>query len=254
MNEKIKKIRTIGIALILIIVTISTIIDSKGIEYLKDTALEFPTNNEEDNIIEIVVTEHVIEKTLSKKAHKMHLSDFEALKDELVTVPTMKEKFEVLKSYNIISGNMTSKKYEDILMYAVRDYDTSEENSTKIRFSQMTSNIRWLQNFMCGVLLTTEGLNIPIGFSIFTAYINEELFNKYRLLIPSVDVLDLCIGYANFRTFGPLGSSRFGGDKTFSGLVGFAGISLREKESVITSRMGIYLGFSLYAYSIIFVN
>jgi hypothetical protein len=254
MNEKIKTIRAIGITSILIFVTLSAIIESKGIDHPQDIPMVYPITNEKEKTIEIVVTEHTIDKTISKKIHKMYLCDFEALQKQLATAPTMGDKFEVLKSYNIVTNDMNSKKYADILRKTVKNYDFSEKNSPKTGVIQITSNIMWLQNFMCGVLLTTEGINIPIGFSLLTAYINEDLFDKYRLLIPSIDILDLCIGSAYFRTRGPLGGNRFGGDKTFSGLVGFAGISLREKDSVFTSRTGIYLGFSLYAYSIIFQN
>lgn len=254
MNEKIKSMRVIGTALILIVIAFTTTIESRSMEFQENTMIKLPNGDKEDKIIEVIVTEHLIDKSFYQKTHKMYLSEFEILQTQLLTALSLEEKFEVLKKYQILDVDASDKKYENIIKEKIRAYNLHDDSKNKIKPVQINRDIQLLQNFLCGVLLITEGLNIPIGFSIITAYINEELFNKYQLLIPSVDLLDLCIGYTNFRTNGPLGKSRFGGEKTFSGLMGFAGISLREKESVITSRMGVYLGFSLYAYSLIFAN
>jgi hypothetical protein len=202
--------------------------------------------------IEIVIQEHFTDGIGTQRIQQIKISDFEYLKERLPNVSTLDEKLKILKEYHIIKEDITIEKYEKNIKKTLNNCELTNDLNNKIMPLRVGRNIMLLQNLMCAVYLVTDGINIPIGLSLITAYINQEIFNNYTLLIPSIDFIDLCFGNAFFRTIGPLGTVRFGGDKTFSGLVGFAGISIREKKSIFTARTCMYLGFSIYAYSLIF--
>jgi hypothetical protein len=252
MNEK--NIKSIAFGMILTLIFFSFTSTIEAISIIKDdeNKIEFMDSIEENETIEIVIKEHFIDGINTEIIKQIKVSDFKSFKEKLSNVLSLEEKLKILQEYHIIKEEITLDRYKKNFQ-EIHDKDQLKKRYyDKINTINIGRNIIWQQNFMCAVYLLAEGINIPIGFSLLTAYINEERFNNYHLLIPSIDLTDLCFGYAFFRTKGPLGRITFGGDKTFSGLVGFAGISIREKESVFTGRTSIYLGFSIYAYSLIF--
>jgi len=252
MNEKTIKSVVFGITLALIFLSGTTTLEAMDSENNKEDNGKFNNNDYTSDTIEIVIHEHFIDGISAQRIQKIKISDFEYLKQRLSDVSTLDEKFKILQEYHIIKEDVTIEKYEKNIKKTLNNIELTNDLSNKIIPLKVGRNIMLLQNLMCAVYLVTDGINIPIGLSLITAYINQEIFNNYTLLIPSIDFIDICFGNAFFRTLGPLGTVRFGGDKTFSGLVGFAGISIREKKSIFTTRTCMYLGFSLYAYSLIF--
>ena len=252
MNEKSIKSIVCGVILALIFLSVTTTLEARNI--VKDETDKGKCINSDcvSETIEIVIQEHFSDGISTQRIQQIKISDFEALTERLSNVSALDEKFKILKEYNIIKEDVTIEKYEKNIKQTLDNIDIKKDLSNKITPLKVGRNIILLQNLMCAVYLVTDGINIPIGLSLITAYINEEILNNYTVLIPSIDFIDLCFGYAFFRTSGPLGRIRFGGDKTFSGLVGFAGISVREKKSIFTARNCMYLGFSIYAYSLIF--
>ncbi len=252
MNEKIIKSIVFGIILSLIFLSVTTTLEARNIVMDEKDKGKFSDSDCISETIEIVIQEHFTDGISTQRIQQIKISDFESLKERLSDVSTLDEKFKILKEYHLIKEDITIEKYEKNIKQTFNNIEITNDLSNKIISQKVGRNIILLQNLMCAVYLVTNGINIPIGLSLITAYINEEILNNYTLLIPSIDFTDLCFGYAFFRTFGPLGNIRFGGDKTFSGLVGFAGISIREKKSIFNARNCMYLGFSIYAYSLIF--
>lgn len=252
MNEKTIKTIVIGITLAVIFLSGTTTLGAMNIENIEQDKGKSNNSDYTSETIEIVIEEHFTDGISAQRIQKIKISDFESLKERLSDVSTLDEKFKILKEYHIIKEDIKIENYEKNIKKTLNNIGVTNDLSNKIIPLKVGRNIMLLQNLMCAVYLVTDGINIPIGLSLITAYINQEILNNYTLLIPSIDFIDLCFGNAFFRTLGPLGSVRFGGDKTFSGLVGFAGISIREKKSIFTTRTCMYLGFSLYAYSLIF--
>lgn len=252
MNEKFIKSIVFGITLALIFLSVTTTLDAKDIVKHEKDKGKLRDSECISETIEIVIQEHFTDGIDTQRTEQIKKSDFESLKEKLSNVPTLDEKFRILKEYHIIKEDITIEKYEKNIKKTFNNIELTNGLSNKLITLKVGRNIMLLQNLMCAVYLVTNGINIPIGLSLITAYINQEILNNYTLLIPSIDFIDLCFGNAFFRTIGPLGNIRFGGDKTFSGLVGFAGISIREKKSIFAARSCMYLGFSIYAYSLIF--
>ncbi len=252
MSEKTTKSIVCGITLVLICLSVTSTIGARSIVTSIDNNGGCGNRGTERETIEIVILEHFTDGVRTELTQEMTRSDFESLKTKLSYVSSLEDGFEILRQYGILLEEHTLEDFESNIHETLRNCEVPQEYNTEMQPVNIGRSILWLQNFLCAVYMVTEGINIPIGISLITLYINEKDLSQYRLHLPSIDVIDVCFGYAFLRTLGPLGTSGFGGAKTFSGLAGFIGISLREKEPIFKTRSCIYFGFSLYAYSVIF--
>ena len=189
--------KLITIILIFLFISLSV---SASITADKEVDLNIKSNQiDSDNCVEFIVTEFKANSSISTTKYEFPRDQAREILEEIATTTDANETLTIYKKHGIIKQYVTLEKLQTGMFEKAKKmnltYDRLEEFSNKIFLDKTIIGRKSFKNFFCRIYTPyLYGIfNILIGLSLITNILNNYLHNQNKLLLPSIDLINVIL-------------------------------------------------------------